>query len=166
MKVPIKMPTKIMLSNKPLKTFRSPWILRALISLNSCIRTNVLKMMVKWTEGPEVSEAPIPLSVIPNSPGLKRRRKTTISYEKIGFWGVFALYLINGMSKDVFGHFSADKRRVPTIRLNGYISHCQFFQTFRRRRSSVGGSVASARDANVSMIRLTQSIWTALSGGS
>ena len=89
-----------------------------------------------------------------------------MSYENITFWGVLALYLINGMSKDVFGHFSADKRRVSTIRLNEFISYCLFFHTFRRRRSSVGGSVASAREANVSMIRLTQSIWTALSGGS
>lgn len=32
--------------------------------------------------------------------------------------------------------------------------------------SSLGGSVASAMAANVSMIRLTQSIWTLLSGES
>jgi hypothetical protein len=43
-------------------------------------------MMVKWTEGPEVSEAPIPLSVIPNRPGLKRRRKTTMSFGNIMFF--------------------------------------------------------------------------------
>lgn len=30
----------------PSKTFLSPWILRAFISLNSCIMTKVLKMMV------------------------------------------------------------------------------------------------------------------------
>ena len=35
---------------------------------------------------------------------------------------------------------------------------------FRFRRSSVGFSVASAREANVSMIRLTHSIWMALRG--
>lgn len=36
----------------------------------------------------------------------------------------------------------------------------------RNSRDSVGGSVARARDARVSMIRLTQSIWTAFRGES
>lgn len=37
---------KMGLLKMPWKTFRSPWIFRALISLKSCIMTNVLKMMV------------------------------------------------------------------------------------------------------------------------
>lgn len=37
---------------------------------------------------------------------------------------------------------------------------------FLRSRVSVGGSVASAREANVSMMRFTQSICTALRGES
>lgn len=36
----------------------------------------------------------------------------------------------------------------------------------RNSRDSVGGSVARARDARVSMMRLTQSIWTAFKGES
>lgn len=36
----------------------------------------------------------------------------------------------------------------------------------RNRRDSVGGSVANARDARVSMMRLTHSIWTAFRGES
>lgn len=45
-KVPKTIEQKMGLANIPSKTFLSPWILRALISLNSCMRTNVLKMMV------------------------------------------------------------------------------------------------------------------------
>lgn len=36
----------------------------------------------------------------------------------------------------------------------------------RKSRDSVGGSVARARDARVSMMRFTQSIWTAFRGES
>lgn len=45
-KVPSTMVQKIGFRKIPSKTFRSPWILRALISLKSCIMTKVLKMMV------------------------------------------------------------------------------------------------------------------------
>ena len=36
----------------------------------------------------------------------------------------------------------------------------------RKSKESLGGSVAKASAAKVSMIKLTQSIWTAVSGGS
>lgn len=45
-KVPKTILQKMRLLKMPSKTLRSPWILRALISLNSCISTNVLKTMV------------------------------------------------------------------------------------------------------------------------
>ena len=45
-KVPSTMVQKMGLLKMPWNTLRSPWILRALISLNSCIMTKVLKMMV------------------------------------------------------------------------------------------------------------------------
>lgn len=45
-KVPSTMVQKMGFRKMPSKTLRSPWILRALISLKSCIMTKVLKMMV------------------------------------------------------------------------------------------------------------------------
>lgn len=45
-KVPRTIEQKMGLANIPSKTFLSPWILRALISLKSCMRTKVLNMMV------------------------------------------------------------------------------------------------------------------------
>ena len=46
----IHIPTKTGLRLRPSKTLRWPWILRALTSLNSVIRTNVLNMIVKCCE--------------------------------------------------------------------------------------------------------------------
>lgn len=45
-KVPNTMEQKMGLLKMPRKTLRSPWILRALISLKSCMSTKVLKMIV------------------------------------------------------------------------------------------------------------------------
>ena len=46
MKVLKTMLQKMGLLNMPSKTFLSPWIFLALISLKSCMRTKVLKTMV------------------------------------------------------------------------------------------------------------------------
>ena len=69
MKVAIQMPMKSGLRLSPLKTLRSPWILRALISLNRVIITNVLKMMVKCWDGAGVrrSDESLAVSILPLS---------------------------------------------------------------------------------------------------
>ena len=51
MNVANQMTQQIGLVKTPLKTFRWPWILRALISLKSVIMTKALKMIVKCSEG-------------------------------------------------------------------------------------------------------------------
>ena len=50
-RVPMMMIRNTGLVRMPEKTERSPCTFRALISLKICIRTKVLKIMVKWTEG-------------------------------------------------------------------------------------------------------------------
>lgn len=46
MNVPNTTEQKMRLRKMPEKTFLSPWILRELISLKSCMSTKVLKIMV------------------------------------------------------------------------------------------------------------------------
>jgi len=58
--VQIQMVMKTTFRWRPSKTFRCPWILRALISLNKVIITNVLKMTVKCCVGCPLSR---PLSM-------------------------------------------------------------------------------------------------------
>lgn len=81
------MPMKSGLRVRPLKTLRSPWILRALISLKSVIITNVLKIMVKCCVGPGVrrsvewSSSILPLSMSnhfsPDTPATTGHRIST-----------------------------------------------------------------------------------------
>ena len=80
------------------------------------------------------------------------------------------VYLVDRMTENVFHHRSADQGFPATIRLEAerltVVSRAVSNDTFRRSNSSVGGSVASAREAKVSMIKFTQSICTAFNGES
>ena len=62
MMVPMTMDTKSAFVKMPLKTFLSPWILRALISLKHCINTNTLNTIVKWSFGTFAFRAKSPSS--------------------------------------------------------------------------------------------------------
>lgn len=64
----------------PLKTFRSPWTLRALTSFMICMNTNVLNMNVKCCEGKARSGWYFPSSISSSSGPANKSTSITVSW--------------------------------------------------------------------------------------
>ena len=116
--------------------------------------TNELKIMVKWTEGGAVKSAYFPSSI-----------SKMILPEISVILRVYVVYEI---------HLHLPKNIIPKVMTSWYTACPKIFLAivreikafvrpygFLNNSSGVGISVAKAKEASVSMIRFTHSIWTA-----
>lgn len=128
-KVPPMMIRKIGLRVMPSNTFLSPCTLRELISLKSCNITNVLKTRLEWVVGLQRVVSKYPSSMSNKSSATKTRTNRTMN------WKMACPIIFLIMVREIRGFV-----RPYGLRVN---------------KSSVGGSVARASEANESIIRFT-----------